>query len=629
MSLHVESTFRAAISKVAPPENQTVREWADKYRYIPDGSSPEPGKFKSSRTPYMIEIMEDISNPRVRQLVLMFSAQMAKTELELNTVGYFAHKEPCAMMYMMPTLSGAEKISKTRLQPMVDCSPALRKVFGKNRQRVSNSTILEKHFAGGFVNLCGANSPSSLSSSPMRVLLADEVDRFPTSAGGEGDPLSIAITRTKNFWNKKIIMVSTPTDSQTSRIEAQFKLSDQKFREVPCPSCGHYHELKWANFKYDKNDLEKDPWMVCPKCDFEIGEEHKYDMDVKGRWTAANPDAPPRISGYRINQFYSQFASWVDIRDEWLDAQGVPEKLQTFTNLVLGEVWQHEEVLTDAEVIKARREHYSECPDPVLTVVAGVDVQDDALHYEIVGVGEDMQTWGLQYDVLRGNPAEPELWERLDERMQQTFEKENGVIMNVMKVCIDSAGHHTQEVYNFCKKHGVHSKYSPIVGRRGQGKPIINNPKVMKKHGRIELYTVGTDTVKETFLLHRLKMSKPGYGYCHYPVDRGYKDSYYQELTNVVTEIRKERGVATRWFVDKPGKRVEAVDCRVYAMAAQEILNPNFVKIKRTINRLLNKKNQDEPAPKATTQKAPKPKNSRKQRKNVRRSNRKKSYTNR
>lgn len=629
MSGVVEGLFKRAVGKAAPPEDLTVDQWADRYRYIPDGSSPEPGKFKSSRTPYMIDIMRDVGNPRIAQIVLMFSAQMAKTELELNICGYYAHTDPCSMMYVMPTLATAEKISKTRLQPMIDCSPVLRRVFGKNRQRVSNSTILEKHFAGGFINLCGANSPASLSSSPMRLILADEVDRFPASAGDEGDPLTIAIARTKNFWNRKIIMVSTPTDSQTSRIEAQFKLSDQKYREVPCPKCGHFHELKWANFKYDKEDLSKDPWMECPKCHHEIGEEHKYQMDLKGRWTPAKPDNDKRISGYRINQLYSQFSSWVDIRNEWLDAQGSTEKLKTFTNLVLGEVWHLEETLTDAEVIKARREHYSECPEEVLTVVAGVDVQDDSLHYEIVGVGEDMQTWGLQYNVLRGDPSKPELWEKLDERMQQTFEKESGVIMNVMKVCIDSAGHHTQEVYDFCKKHGRHSKYSPIVGRRGQGKPIINNPTVLKKHGKIELYTVGTDTVKETFLLHRLKASKPGYGYCHYPVDRGYKDNYYDELINVVTEIRKVKGVSTRWFVDKPGKRVEAVDCRVYAMAAQEILNPNFVKIKATIKRLLKKKTENEGVQSKPSKKPAPTKNSRKQSKNVRRSKRKKSYTNR
>jgi len=587
MSTALSLMMKEVIESARPPEELLLVDWAEKYRKIPKGGSPESGNFSVKRTPYMADIMNSISDPEVEILVLMFSAQMGKTELEINMCGYFAHIEPCSMMYLMPTLAMAEKISKDRLAPTIEASPALKAIFGANKSRATSSTILSKKFAGGVIHLCGANSAASLSSSPMRVLLADEIDRYGDSADKEGDPLTIAVARTVNFWNSKIVLVSTPTNEGTSRIDEWYNKGKRYHRELPCSKCGTFQELLFKNFKFDKNDETVEPYFDCVGCDHKIYNHELPAMGILGTWTCDDPEKSTRIKSYRINTFHSNFATWMDIRNKFLDSYKSPEMLKPFTNTILGEVWTETETLNDAEIIKQRRENYGDCPEDVLVIVAGVDTQDDSLHYEIVGIGEDQQSWGLEYGILRGDPDKPELWHKLHEKLSKTFERPDGVVMNVMKTCIDSAGHYTQKVYEFCKKYkGV---YFPIVGRRGEGKPIINRPTVLKAHNNILLYTVGVDTCKETFLVSRLKQSSIAYGFCHYPFGRGYDDNYFNELTNIVAVVKKVKGVSRRIFEDQG--RVEAPDCRVYSMAALEILNPSYHAIKLSIRTLKAKHN--------------------------------------
>jgi phage terminase large subunit GpA-like protein len=616
MSSVVRDIIKDVVKSVKPPEKLSLPDWADKYRKIPDGSSPEPGNFRTDRTPYMRKPMEDISDDEVEKVVLMLSAQLGKTEMEINICGYLAHMDPCSMMYLMPTLETAEKISKDRLAPTIDCSPVLKRLFGQNKSRSTSSTIRSKKFPGGTIYLNGANSPSSLSSSPMRALLADEVDRYELSAGSEGDPLSLAMERTKNFWNRIIVIVSTPTNEGSSKIDSEFQLSNKHHRELPCPHCGEYQELLFKNFKWVKDDLYIPPWFECVSCGEKMEEKHKREMSLNGIWVSETPDRGKQSMGYRLNEFHSPFSKWADIRKKFLAAKGSLEKMRVFTNTTLGEVFTDVQTLNDSEVVKARREHYADCPEDVLVVVAGVDTQDDALHYEIVGVGEDHQTWGLEYGVLRGDPGKPELWNKLHEKLSRTFERPDGVVMNVMKTCIDSGGHHTTDVYKFCKK--FLGRYHPIVGRAGKGKPIINRGNKLKDHKNVVLYTVGVDSCKELFLVSRIKQTDVTWGYCHYPFGRGYDDQYFNELTNVRVEDKKVQGNIERVFVDHG--RVEAVDCRVYSMAALEVLNPSFHAIKANINALVRKKDtvpKTVQKKKTTKRKVAKPKNNRKAKKNM------------
>ena len=110
---------------------------------------------------------------------------------------------------VQPPLDMAPTFSKDRLAPMLRDTPVLKGKVKDPTARDSGNTTLKKNFAGGHITMCGANSPSSLASRPIRIVLCDEVDRFPVSAGSEGDPIELAKKRAATFHNRKFVMVST------------------------------------------------------------------------------------------------------------------------------------------------------------------------------------------------------------------------------------------------------------------------------------------------------------------------------------------------------------------------------------------------------------------------------------
>lgn len=145
---------------------------------------------------------------------------------------------PAPILVMQPTLDMGQTFSKDRLAPMIRDTPVLRGLVDV-KSRYAGNTILKKNFPGGHITIVGANSATGLASRPIKVLLADEVDRYPGSAGTEGDPLSLAQKRQTTFWDKKTVMVSTPVIKGHSRIETEYNQSTREEWNVPCPECGH------------------------------------------------------------------------------------------------------------------------------------------------------------------------------------------------------------------------------------------------------------------------------------------------------------------------------------------------------------------------------------------------------
>ena len=193
--------------------------------------------------------MDAFNDPTVREVVVMSSAQIGKTEMVNNLVGFHVAQDPSPILVVQPTLDMAQTWSKDRLAPMLRDTPALQNLVKDPRSRDSGNTTLHKVFPGGHITACGANSPSSLASRPIRVVLCDEVDRYPVSAGTEGDPVSLAKKRAATFWNRKILLVSTPTNKGASRIEMSYEESDQRKYYVPCQHCGHKQIMAWSNVK--------------------------------------------------------------------------------------------------------------------------------------------------------------------------------------------------------------------------------------------------------------------------------------------------------------------------------------------------------------------------------------------
>lgn len=576
----------AFLSAFKPRSKLTGSEWADKYRYVAPGTTPEPGEWRTSRVPYLREPMDAATDRHTEIVVLCCSSQVGKSEALLNVMGYYVDQDPAPQLMLQPTIDAAEAFSKERIDPTFRYSPGLANKLeegkdGRGTSRKSSTTIRMKHYAGGYLALVGANSPAGLASRPIRVLLCDEIDRYGTTK--EGDPLKLALQRTTNFHNRKIIMVSTPTVKGASQIESWYLRSDQRLFYVPCPHCGHEHVLTWANVKWDKdeqgNALPLTARMVCPKCGEVVRGAYKPDMTMltAGRWKATNKNS--RIKGYHINSLYSPWVDLYKLVEEFTEATRNRDKagLMEFINLKLGEPWEESNDEDIWEHLHRRREYYhgDNLPDGVLVLTAGVDVQRDRLECTIYGWGIGRECWGIEHRMLWGAPDDPTTWQQLDAFLQQHRSLDNGAVLPVSCVCVDSGdGAYTANVYRYTKAR-ERSRVFSVKGRGGSNVPFINPP-TKNNTENATLFNLGVDAGK-SIVMGRLKIEDEGAGYVHYTrqAERGFNESFFQQLTAEVYEQKFEKGaIKTGW--KKIRERNEALDCFVYATAALELINPNF-----------------------------------------------------
>lgn len=557
--------FSNIVKILAPPPKLKVSEWADKYRKLSQESSAEPGQWRTDRAPYQREIMDSVNDPDVESVVVMSSAQVGKSEIINNIIGYFIDHDPYPMLLLQPTLEMAQAYSKDRIAPMIRDTPALTNKISDARSRDGDNTLLHKKFPGGHITIVGANSPAGLASRPVRVVLADEVDRFPISAGAEGDPLSLAHKRTKTFWNRKKVSVSTPTVKDASRIESEYDDSTKEQWCVSCPSCGLFQPYEWARIKFEPVGME------CIHCR-ELHEEREWKARP-GKWIARQESTK---RGFHLNALASPWESWTNIIREFKEAKKKgPEMLKTWTNTTLGETWEEQHEEEDIGVLLNRRIRYhADVPDDVLVLTAGVDVQNDRLEVEVVGWGMEDISYGVTYQTFYGDPGQNDVWETLDEFLQKEWEYEDGGRIIISAVCVDSGGHYTQEVYRFCKAR-EHRRIFAIKGKGGTGIPFIGKA-TRNNRERAALFSIGVDDGKET-IISRLKVDFEGKpGYCHFPTneDRGYDEMYFKGITSEKRRIRYVRGQPKIEWVKKNSVRNEPLDLRNYAMAAFRILNP-------------------------------------------------------
>lgn len=514
--------------------------------------------------------MDALSDPQIETVVMMSSAQVGKTEILNNAIGFFISQDPSPMLVVQPTLDMAQTWSKDRLAPMLRDTPILAGLVKDPRSRDSGNTTLHKVFAGGHVTACGANSPSSLASRPVRVVFCDEVDRYPVSAGTEGDPVSLARKRATTFWNRKIFLCSTPTNKGASRIESSYEESDQRRFHISCPDCQNEQTLKWGQVKWETDKPETAKY-VCEECGSLWDDNQRAKAIKKGRWIASKPTG--KVAGFHLSALYSPWSPLADGVQDFLEAKKQPATLRVWVNTYLGETWEEEGDQVDDYSLANRAEEWDAIPEDVLLLTAGVDVQDDRLEAEVVGWGLDEESWSIAYKTFYGDPSAPHVWKDLDEFLNQTYEHESGQDMIVRATCIDSGGHNTQAVYKY-----VHPREGKrifaIKGVGGEGKPIVGKPS-KNNIGKIKLFPVGVDTAK-LLLFSRFKIQDHGAGYCHFPVGR--EDEYFKQLTAEKIATRYHKGFARREFV-KTRTRNEALDVRVYAMAALSLLNVNLASL--------------------------------------------------
>lgn len=558
-----------------PPPKLTVSDWADRNRKLDSQSSAEAGRWYTSRAEYQRGMMDACSDPNIQEVVIMAGAQLGKTEALLNIIGYHIDNDPSPILVLQPTLDMAQAFSKDRVASgLLRSTPCLKGKVKDPRARDSGNTTLHKVFQGGALTIVGANSPSGLASRPIRIVLCDEVDRYPASAGSEGDPIQLARKRSATYWNRKIIMVSTPTNKGASRIEDAFEKSDQREYFVPCKHCHHEQTMRWSNVRWDDGRPETAAYS-CEQCGVLWSDSDRLWSIRNGHWVAQAPFTG--VAGFAINGLYSPWTPLADGVRDFLSVKKNPEQLRVWTNTYLGETWEDQgERLSDFELAD-RREPMQPIPDEVIVITSGVDVQDNRLEITHVGWGIDDESYILDHITIYGDPSTPQLWTDLDSVLMTQFETESGRRLGVRGACVDSGGHFTNSVYAYCKKN-MGRRIFAIKGVGGEGKPIAGRPS-KNNVAKCPLFGIGVDTVKD-LIFARLRINEEGAGYVHF--SDVLSDEYFRQLTAEKVVTRFHRGFKKRIY-EKVRPRNEALDCMVYAIAAYAILSINVKALARRV----------------------------------------------
>lgn len=558
---------RRARASLRPPRKRTASQWADEERFLSPESSASPGRWVTSRMEPSRGIMDAAAELSIEVIVVMAAGQVAKTESLNNIMGCAIDQDPGPMLVIHPTVEMGQAWSKDRLEPMIRDTPALTSKVAEKKERGSKNTIRHKTFPGGHLTVGGANSPAGLASRPIRYIFADEVDRYPLSAGTEGDPVSLARKRTATFWNRKIILTSTPTIKGMSRIEAEFELSDKRRFFVPCPDCGHEQILRWAQVKWPENKPEE-AYYVCEECGSIWNDAQRNAAVKKGRWipTALGNGT---TAGFHISELYSPWSTLGRIARAFIEAKGNPEKLKTWVNTSLGDTWQDSAGALDPTVLAEKVEDWAVAPAAVLLITAGVDVQPDRLEIEKVGWGVGEESWSLDHQIFYGDPNRPDVWKDLDTYLAVRTELADGRFLPISATCVDTGGANTQAAYAYCRPRFRRRIYA-IKGASQQGRPVWPKRASKKNKGNVNLFLVGVSAAKDV-VIPRLKLQEPGPGYCHFPNDRD--PEYFRQLAAERVLTRYVKGFTIREYVKDAGARNEALDCRVYAYAALVSLN--------------------------------------------------------
>lgn len=582
-----------------PLPKTSVSQWADNHRMLSSGISAESGKWKTSRAPYQKDIMNAFTEPGIHRVVVKSSSQIGKSDMMNNVIGRFAHLDPCAIMMIQPTIDMAQDYSKTRIAPMIRDTKVLNNLFYDVKSRDANNTILSKVFPGGRLIMCGANSPAGLASRPIRILLADEVDRFPDSAGTEGDPVDLAAKRMTTFWNSCMGLFSTPTNEGSSRIDEEYLAGTQEEWQHKCPNCGEYHLLRHIDMTVDYKEIKtpsgkktvivNDVKWRCPHCGFSFSEKEMKQTPQK--YISRNADALKNgIRSFFVNGFTSPWMTWSRIMREWLEAKGDPEREKVIMNTVFGESYKQKGAFEDEQIFLRRRESYgAELPNGVLLLTAAIDTQDNRLEYEVVGWGKEEECWGIRKGIVLGAPNQARTWKEIDNILDKTYHFADGKGLKVVRTFIDSGGHYTSDVYNYCQKN-FHKQRFAIKGRGGPGIPLIY--KIAKaNNAKAPLILLGVDDGKQQ-IMDRLSIDSPGPLYFHFPQDegikelsdRGYDDLYFKGIISEHKKVYKRNGVLREVWETTKNVRNEPLDLRNYNLACMKSLKPDWVKLEMLVN---------------------------------------------
>jgi phage terminase large subunit GpA-like protein len=621
------------------PPRISVPEWADRYRSLAKEAGSQSGRWRTSTVEVARGPMLAVTEPGVHVVTVMCCTQLMKTALLENVFGYFAHLDPAPMLLLQPKEDAAESFSKERISPLVRATPVLKALVGSSKTRTADETLLFKAFPGGFLALAGAGSPDNLARRPIRILLCDEIDKYLPIK--EGDPIVLAEERLATFaLNSLSVRACSPTLKDGSRIEKSYERSDQRRASLECPHCRHrmfpdfFQHVHWE--KDDAAHKPRTARIYCEACgagwsegerlqalqtarwhqtaSFTCCGQRQVPLDAYGQaWKAEEADpiaavwdwwAGPRWAVYRAKcrvcgawpvdnehagfQAGKLYSPWqkdkpADIARKWLDAQGDENAILSWWNTQAGLPYRPSSGREpQINALLARCEIWAaEVPDGVAVVTVGADVQDDRIEVETVGWGRNEESWSLDHEVIEGDPASPGVWDQVDDYLRRIWRRGDGRGFEVLAACVDSGGHHTQQVYAFAKER-LGRRVWAVKGessRFGQRTPVWPTKRPSSRNkSSFRPIIIGTNSAKDS-IRNRLLLETPGPGYMHFPADRDI--GYFAQLTAERVVVKRVGGQAFRVWELPGGKANEALDCRVYAYAALQGLLHLGLKLNR------------------------------------------------
>jgi len=569
-------------SIIKPNPDLTGTEWADKHFFLSPESSSIPGKWETR--PWQVDILNAMTDRRAKDVVIKKPVRVGFTKLLNITHAYFIDQKPCVQLHYQPNDEEAKGYAEDEFEPMVRDNKRVSSLIDMTatRGRTKKEKISKKSYPNGYIEILGSQSDRNLNRRTAKVAVGDEIDTWKKEAGNTGDTITTMRRRTSDFWDRKNILGGKPVgipynpeeemDNNTSMIDYWFQKGTQEYRWLPCPHCGTFHKFEFEDLQWEKDKDEhgrtikhhpETAHFTCSSCDGEIYDHHKRDMDKNGEWRAENPEAMK--DGVRSFAFwamlsYSPNVTWPDIAREFLVAKKNRNMLKAFFNEVLARPFEEEFQRSDTVGFYDRREEYTaEVPEGVLVLTFGADVQKDRIELEVVGWGQNYESWGITYKIFFGDTTQPEVWEDVREFvLGKTFTHDNGDTIGIFSGCID-AGYLTTVVGDFCK---------PLYSRRifaVKGSGVIGKDITTRKPGKTKnaapVFTIGVNKAKDELSWHLT--SESGAGYMHFPVDDCYNEEYFKQLGS---ERKLPNG---RW--EKTRARNEAVDVRVYAFASLKL----------------------------------------------------------
>lgn len=438
-------SFRNQVYKPTP--KQTVIEWAEANLKLTQRQTEHPGPFTTSIRPYTREPMECWKDSSVSECTLCWGSQTAKTTTLMAGLGWLIENEPSPALWLMPTENLARSFSKSRWLPMLEDCPALVSRFPTDRDKLTN---LEQHFDRSTLTFVGSNSPANLASRPVRVLIADEVDKFAPASEKEADALDLAEQRLKAFSSSKAFLTSTPTTTE-GRIWQRFLRGDQRRFYIPCPHCKERIKLEWRQVKWDETAKMPDgKWdfgkvrgsarYECQLCKGAMSDAQKVAALRAGIWVAENKGSLPGVRSYHLSSLYSpdRKCTWGHLAVAFLEAQDSLLGLQGFVNGNLAEPWENQSAPRQRdEIIVAGTDGLSEKAVKFLTV----DCQAVSPHFWFV-----VRAWNEDGSSRTIDAGPLDIWQDVRDKQMQHGIRDSHVV-------IDS-GYDAPNVYAECLRYG-------------------------------------------------------------------------------------------------------------------------------------------------------------------------------